>query len=234
MNARGRRFGPRAKNQLMLSAVVPALNAEAALPAALKSLEVWPGALEVIVADGGSTDATRAAAGRMGARVVASPQGRGAQLRAGAEAARGDWLLFLHADTVLAADWPAAARMLMDETADKAGYFRFRLDEKAENMERGAAWRARAFALPYGDQGLLISRALYDRVGGYRPLPLMEDVDIAGRLGYARLRPLGAYAVTSAARYRKSGYARRIARNLACLALYCFWVPAALINRLYR
>lgn len=222
----------------MLSVIIPVLNAGDALASALESLKAWPEAMsepmEVIVCDGGSTDDGPAIAGRMGARVVTSARGRGIQMRAGVKTAQGDWFLFLHADTVLSPDWPAAARALIDSGAEAAGYFRFRLDDEAESMEPGVAWRSRVLALPYGDQGMLISRALYDRVGGFKPVRLMEDVDLAGRLGPARLRALDADAVTSSVRYRKMGYAKRITVNIICLALYTCGFPTALIDRLYR
>ena len=103
----------------------------------------------------------------------------------------------------------------------------------ARRLERWVAWRVAVLALPYGDQGLLIHRSLYDRVGGYRPLPLMEDVDLVRRLGRRRLTVLGAAAVTSARRWRQDGWLRRSARNLLCLTLFYAGVPAERIARLY-
>jgi hypothetical protein len=88
-------------------------------------------------------------------------------------------------------------------------------------------------ALPYGDQGLLIPKRLYDDVGGYRPLALMEDIDLVQRLGRRRTVMLRSQAVTSAERFRREGYARRSARNLLCLALYTLRVPAHVISRIY-
>lgn len=101
-------------------------------------------------------------------------------------------------------------------------------------FERIVAWRCRTFGLPYGDQGLLIARALYDALGGYAGLPLMEDVEFARRLGRRRLAPLGAPLHASARRYRTGGYIRRPLRNLVCLSLYFVGVPARHIARLYR
>ena len=100
-------------------------------------------------------------------------------------------------------------------------------------LERLVAWRCRALALPYGDQGLLISRALYEAAGGFRPLPLMEDVDLVRRLGRRRLAALPVRAVTSAERWRREGWRRRSARNLACLSLWFLGVPPGAIKRLY-
>jgi len=87
--------------------------------------------------------------------------------------------------------------------------------------------------VPYGDQGLLMPKSLYEEIGGYRPLPLMEDVDIVRRLGRRRLHLLRAKAFTSAERFRREGYLRRSARNLLCLALYSLGVPAPVLQRLY-
>lgn len=221
-----------------LSVVIPALNAAAELPATLAALAVPPFATEVVVVDGGSHDDTAPIAAAAGARVLTAPRGRGSQIGAGIEAARADWLLLLHADTQLAADWAAAVGAHLADPARvwRAGYFRFVLDDadpRARRVERRVAWRCRRLALPYGDQGLLIHRRLLDAVGGWRPLALMEDVDIVLRLGPRRLAPLDADAVTSAVRYRQDGYARRPLRNLAILVLYVLGLPTRLLRRLY-
>jgi hypothetical protein len=119
----------------------------------------------------------------------------------------------------------------------QAAYFRFALDDPhpaARRIEAVVRWRCASFALPYGDQGLLIARRTYDAVGGYRPLPLMEDVDITRRLGRARLVPLDHPAVSSAQRYRRDGWWVRPLRNLGCLFLYFVGVPPRHLLRLYR
>jgi rSAM/selenodomain-associated transferase 2 len=191
---------------------------------------------EVIVADGGSTDATIQITGGSGATLIRVPKGRGVQLRAGAELARGDWLLFLHADTRLGEGWLDAVARHIAEHPQHAACFQFRLDDRswqARLLERAVALRVLLLGLPYGDQGLLVPRALYQESGGFRPLALMEDVDLVRRIGRGRLRLLDVAAVTSAERWRRDGWWRRSARNLSCLLLYGLGVSPARIARLY-
>lgn len=228
----------------MISVVIPTLNAEQGLAATLSALV--PAAVdglvrEVIIVDGGSSDRTTRIADDAGAILLQAASGRGCQLVAGAAKARSDWLLFLHADTVLEAGWEREVGALMDRVEggarpQTAAAFRFSLDDvgfKPRMLENLVALRCLFMRLPYGDQGLLISRRLYDQAGGYRALPLMEDVDLVRRLGRGRIVLLRSRAVTSAVRYRRDGYLRRALRNFACLALYYLRVPAAHIARIY-
>jgi rSAM/selenodomain-associated transferase 2 len=218
----------------MLSIVIPTLDAAAGLAATLASVAA---ANECVVADGGSTDGTVAIAQAHGARVVVAPRGRGPQLAAGVAAARADWLLLLHADTRLAPGWHATALSFMAATPNVAGYYRFALDSpdpRARRLERWVAWRCRVLALPFGDQGLLISRRLLASAGGIRPLPLMEDVDLVRRLGRRRLVALDIAATTSAQRWARDGWRRRSARNVICLALYLCGISPRRIAKLYE
>lgn len=222
----------------MLTIIIPTFNADATLGKTLASLGAAPNLVdEIVVADGGSNDQTIGIADAAGARIVKAPRGRGSQLAAGTSAAKSDWLLVLHADTTLSGNWQADIATFVGNPANsrRAAAFGFALDDiapAARRLERLVAWRCRILGLPYGDQGLLIARDFLAAIGGYRALPLMEDVDLVRRIGKSRLSMLESRAVTSAARYR-SGYLRRSLRNLSCLVLYFAGLPTPLIARLY-
>ncbi len=228
----------------MLSVVIPTLNAEEGLARCLTSLvpAVVEGLVrEVIVVDGGSGDRTLAIADQAGARIIGTQPGRGHQLQAGAREARSQWLLFLHSDTVLQAGWHEDVWKFTDKVdsgrrRESAAAFQFALDDDGfapRILESAVALRVGAGGLPYGDQGLLISRKLYDEIGGFRSIVLMEDVEIAKRLGRRRLTMLRSVALTSAARYREVGYVRRIARNRVCMLMYLCGLPLNVIARYY-
>jgi rSAM/selenodomain-associated transferase 2 len=229
----------------MISVIIPTLNAETSLAAALTALV--PAAVDgvvrqVIIVDAGSTDRTLKIADHAGAEAILAPlRGRGRQLADGAAQARFSWLLFLHSDTVLADGWHREAACFIDRVDTGrlplvAGAFRFMLDDlglKPRLLEMAVSARCSLLRLPYGDQGLLIAKRLYDEVGGYRPLSIMEDVDLVRRLGRARITILSSAAVTSSLKYRRDGYMIRSVRNATCLALYYLRAPTRLIEKVY-
>ncbi len=224
-----------------ISVIIPTLNAADSLPATLQALTAdRPSGLqlEILVSDGGSGDQTQAIATAAEVTVITASRGRGQQLAAGADQAQFDWLLFLHADTVLTRGWDSAiaAFILHPRSPEKAAVFQFRLNDSsaaARRLEKWVRWRSNLLALPYGDQGLLIHRQLYAEIGGYREIVLMEDVDIIRRLGRSRLIRFDVDAVTDAGRYLRAGYGRRMLRNGLCLLLYFLGLPPHLIKRLY-
>ncbi len=229
----------------MITVVIPTLNAERGLVACLASL--MPGVMnglisQLVIADGGSEDATLKIADEAGADVVRSERGRGQQLAAGAAAAKSPWILFLHADTLLEPGWELEVQQYLDEVrasggAAQAAYFRFRLNDRkraARLLESIVSLRCAVLSLPYGDQGLLISKQHYDQIGGFNPIPLMEDVDLIRRIGRGRLSTMRHAAVTSADRYRRDGYLRRALTNAGCLTLWLLGVSPERIERIYR
>lgn len=192
---------------------------------------------EVIVIDGGSDDQTRRLAEGSGATVLsASDRGRAAQLRLGAETARGDWFLFLHADTALSRDWAERTKTHITERRNDAAAFTlaYRSDHPmAKVVARRANWRARTLGLPYGDQGLLISRKQYEQVGGYPDTPFMEDVQIIRAIGKRRLVLLSAEARTDASKYERDGWRKRSWRNAFLITRYLLGADPAKLAKSY-
>ncbi|HMK41244.1 MAG TPA: TIGR04283 family arsenosugar biosynthesis glycosyltransferase [Methyloceanibacter sp.] len=228
----------------MISVIIPTLNAERTLGPTLAALvpAVVDGLVqEAILVDGGSTDETCLIADAAGTHLITAPRGRGTQLDAGAAAARAGWLLFLHADTVLEPSWAEEAKSFIERVESgrrrqAAAFFHFALDDDGlmpRLIEKMVSLRCFLLALPYGDQGLLISRQLYNRLGGFRPIPLMEDVDLVRRLKRSEIAMLASRAVTSGVRYRSEGYLARSLRNLGCILLYYLRVPPRVLVRLY-
>jgi rSAM/selenodomain-associated transferase 2 len=189
---------------------------------------------ELIVSDGGSSDATGAVAQAWGAEVIEGQASRGGQLRRGCNAAKGEWLLILHADTILQPGWSETVRRHITSTSS-AGWFKLRFNAGGMAASIVAGWanlRSRA-GLPYGDQGLLVSHALYEQVGGYQDQPLMEDVALALRLR-RNLMPLNGYAITSADKYQRNGWVRQGAKNLWTLLRYFAGRDAEILAKSYR
>ncbi len=233
------------KTVSMISVIIPTLNPEkrfsnclaALIPAVLKGM-----ISEVIVVDGGSTDPfVSKICDSAGAEYLQAPRGRGTQMAAGAEIARGKWLLFLHSDTVLEQGWEEEVSSYIEyiengERKPSAAAFKFALDDfgtMPRILESLVSWRCFLFKLPYGDQGLLVPKQLYQDLGGFKKIPLMEDVDIVQRLGRRRVIILRHHAVTSALRFKNEGYFFRSFRNISCLMLYYLRVPPRYIERLY-
>ncbi len=208
-----------------LSIIIPTLNAEKPLLRLLPQLMegLTEGLIgELILADGGSDDATPAIAEDAGARLVTSTKGRGTQLAAGGDAAKGTWLLFLHADSRLPDGWTTYLADHMSQHPTDAAAFQLAFDDPGMPAKITAGWanlRSKRLALPYGDQGLLIPSTLYRKIGGFDPIPLMEDVAIARKLrGHLRILP--AQITTSAEKYKTQGWLKRGAHNLTTLVMY--------------
>jgi rSAM/selenodomain-associated transferase 2 len=205
-----------------LSVVIPALDEEAEIEAAVESARAPE--VEVLVVDGGSRDATASLARRAGARVLASPRGRARQLALGFDASEGDGVLFLHADTRLPPGWADAVRAALADARVAGGAFRLCFDERGfalRVVEWGARLRAALFAMPYGDQALFARRSVLRDAGGIPQVPVMEDLDLVRairRRGRLALLPLPAR--TSGRRYRAQGVWRTAWRHALAAAAW--------------
>ncbi len=218
----------------MISVVIPTHNAQNALTRCFDSLigaTVHGVVREVIVADGGSSDDTLAIADAAGAHVVRGGKTRAAQLAAGAKVARSDWILFLHPETALDPGWEVEAEAFIQRVTiehQRAAAFRFGLDEfdgPSRRAEALTALRCWLFKLPYGDQGLLIPKRLYNKLGGYGE-GSMEDIDLVRRIGPSRLVMLRARAVNKTVA-RPNGLI-----NFALTVLHALRLPNSVLARL--
>jgi rSAM/selenodomain-associated transferase 2 len=167
---------------------------------------------------------------------VDAPRGRAPQMNAGAAFARGEWLVFLHADTRLPPGWIDTIAAASVHPQVVAGCFRFALDSPspiARLIELGVRVRVAVFGLPYGDQAIFVRRAVFEAIGGYAHLPIMEDVDLVRRLRRrGRLVRSAKPALTSARRWERDGWIGRTARHLLLIGLYFCGVPPARLIQL--
>ncbi len=222
---------------VLLSIIIPVLDDFEALRTLLAMLPAAP-AQEVIVVDGGcDKELDTLTQARPDVRIVHTATGRACQMNAGASVAAGRWLLFLHADSQLAPDW----RLVID-TADRdasiaGGWYRLRLDAtvwQARVIERLAQLRVALFGLAYGDQGIFVRRSVFASLGGYREMPLMEDVDFVRRLAAAGTLLRSSLVIrASPRRWLRDGWFRRSTRNLTLLVLYLAGVSPARLARWY-
>lgn len=212
----------------MISIVIPALNEERALPGTLARVFEQAGAFEVIVVDGGSSDGTRAVAqGHPAVRLVEAPRGRARQMNAGARAARGEWLLFLHADTLLPRDGLARIAGLPGEV--DAGCFEQRFsgdDWRLALISRLHNFRCRRTGVMYGDQAMFIRRRVFESLGGFPDVAYLEDVIFTERLArLARPTLVPAEVVTDSRKFVQMGILRSLGRCLAILICYELRLP---------
>ena len=221
----------------LVSVIIPTLN-ESPLIVPLLNYLGDSEFMERIVADGGSDDDTRKIAARAGAKVLDVPKGRAFQLNAGAAAAKGRILLFLHADTRPPQGFADAIRWGLDHPAVVAGAFRFKTDGAGAGMrlvERVTNFRSVVMHYPYGDQGLFMEKRVFHEMGGFAPIPVMEDFEFVRRLGRrGRVITLSHAAVTSARRWQRLGVVRTTVINQLMILGFLSGIPVQRLQRLYR
>lgn len=222
---------------MRISVIIPALDEEAELAGAIASARTSPEVCEVIVVDGGSVDATRDLATAHADRLLLAPRGRAVQMNAGAAAARGDVLLFLHADTRLPRDFAAAIAEAMADPRVVGGRFDVRLVPSSPLLALVAALmntRSRLSRIATGDQAIFVRRAIFAAIGGYAPLPLMEDIAFSrGLKRRGRIACLRTAVETSSRRWRRKGPLRTILLMWWLRLLFFCGVSPAWLRRRY-
>lgn len=220
----------------MLSIIIPTFNEAHSIGATLDAVARLSGPIEVLVVDGGSRDGTQRIVGERGVALVASEKGRGAQMHRGACLARGEALWFLHADTIPP---PNAAGLIMkalDEREVSGGNFDIRFDG-AQPAARFMTWlypRLRALGLCYGDSAIFVRREAYERLGGFEPFPIFEDLDLVRRLRReGRVAHLPAQVLTSSRRFEGHSFILTFTRWAILQGLYWLGVHPRHLGRLY-
>lgn len=220
----------------MISVIIPTYNEEKALPLTLLHLFRQAGNFETIAVDGGSTDGTRQIA-QADSRIqlLCAPKGRASQMNAGARAAKGEWLLFLHADTLLPPGALVKLQALEAEGSFRAGGFRHRFsgnDWRLRLISCLDNWRCQRTRIVYGDQALFVQRDLFEKLGGFPPQPILEDVLFCEKL-LQETRPalLDEHVVTDARKFLKMGVWRSLARVF--LIILCFELKLSIPARVF-
>ncbi len=217
---------------MSISVIIPTLNEESCLEHTLKSIGQG---VEIIVVDAGSSDSTIRTANKFTDRIIISEKGRGAQMDSGARMATSDIFLFLHADTRLPDDWREKVAEALKDGKVIGGGFRLRIDSKRFSfriIEAMVNLRSRYLGLVYGDQAIFVKKQVFLQVGGFKGLPLMEDVDLIRRLKrQGRVVLLDVEVITSLRQWERKGVLKTTLRNWLFLSLYYFGVSP---ERLYK
>jgi uncharacterized protein len=225
------------KDLSRVSVIIPALNEAAHIAATLdRARKGSPH--EIVVVDGGSADATFVVAKGSGATVIHSKPGRARQMNAGAARATGNVLLFLHADTLLPDNWKHVVHETLGRPGVVAGSFGFRIAEAFTGrwlVERTTNLRSRWLQNPYGDQAQFMRRALFEELGGFADLPIMEDYEMNQRLRRrGRVATSSAAAITSGRRWKKLGLIRTTLINKIVITGFHLGVCPHKLVRFYR
>jgi rSAM/selenodomain-associated transferase 2 len=222
----------------MISVIIPSLNEEITIGKCIESLRRESGYIEVIVADGGSVDGTLEVIGNLNDVVlIESPKGRGLQMNQGAGAATGNIYLFLHADTLLEQGWSSEIMTALEDSVVAGGAFTLAIDSpewQYRLIELMVRARSALWKLPYGDQGIFVRRDVFEKIGRYKNIPLMEDVDLIERIKReGRISILHRKAVTSHRRWKKEGWIRATLMNQLIMIMYRLGVEPHILAGLY-
>lgn len=221
----------------MISVIIPVHNEQQALLSLSRTIGQHPDS-EIIVVDGGSSDLSFDIAVTFAHKVLKSERGRAVQMNAGARVASGNTLLFLHADSLLPPNWHSLISDALRDAAIVGGAFDLRLSGDSLPLNvigRAASLRSRMLQAPFGDQGIFARKAVFADLGGFRPMPIMEDADFSRRLRHSgKIAFIPHPIVTSSRKWEQYGVVRTTASHCLVLACYYAGLPPHALHNLHR
>lgn len=224
-------------NLNQVTVVIPTYNSEKTIENTLNSICKYFN--KIIMVDANSCDLTIQISKKYNIKIIKSLKGRGPQLILGAEHTATDWIFFLHSDTIIKKSNIIDINQFITNTLNnnKAASFKIKFNTNniwSNLLGKLVNIRSKYLKLPYGDQGLLISRSFYKNIGGYKNIPIMEDVEIIRNIGFRNIKILNSYIITDAARFENQGWIYRPMINLFCLTLYFLGFNINYINKIYK
>ena len=224
-------------NLNQVTVVIPTYNSEKTIENTLNSICKYFN--KIIIVDADSCDLTIQMSKKYNIKIIKSLKGRGPQLILGAEHASTDWIFFLHSDTIIKKNNIIDINQFITNTLNnnKAASFKIKFNTNniwSNLLSKLVNIRSKYLKLPYGDQGLLISKSFYKNIGGYKNIPIMEDVEIIRAIGFRNIKILNSYIITDAARFENQGWIYRPMINLFCLTLYFLGFNINNINKIYK
>jgi rSAM/selenodomain-associated transferase 2 len=223
-------------NNGLISIIIPTLNEAGNIKETIISSQ-FSNNVEIIVVDGGSKDETLFIAKSLNVKVIISPPGRANQMNVGAMAASGEILLFLHADTRLPANFEQMMRTTLVKPGIVAGAFALRINAPNWGLrlvELGVKWRSHLWQMPYGDQGIFLTKDVFQQVGNFPPIPIMEDFELIRKLKtMGKIYLLPTPVITSPRRWLKKGIIQTTMLNQIIVIAYLLGVSPQQIRNWY-